>query len=161
VPCIWNSESVICNNPSISTHAWHAHVPASVTSFIRSVLDGPWTASNQQPCINHIYMQTVANRCKPLLTLCCALAACRCFQVIPCVLCSLSPCLLDLERFSYGRGRSRSLIPCPAASMSTMSDIILGVYSIKAVACIRQNMYTADRHIPPSHLLALPCLLSC
>jgi hypothetical protein len=31
----------------------------------------------------------------------------------------------------------------------------------KAVACIRQNMYTADRNIPSSHLLALPCLLSC
>jgi hypothetical protein len=29
------------------------------------------------------------------------------------------------------------------------------------VACIRQSVYTADRNIPPSHLLALPCLLSC
>jgi hypothetical protein len=31
----------------------------------------------------------------------------------------------------------------------------------KAVACIRQNVYTADRNIPASHLLAQPCLLSC
>jgi hypothetical protein len=69
----------------------------------------------------------------------------------------ISSCLLDLERFSYGRGRSRSLIPCPAASMSTMSGIILGVYS-KAVACIRQSVYTADRNIPPSHLLACTTL---
>jgi hypothetical protein len=35
-----------------------------------------------------------------------------------------------------------------------------GVYS-EAVACIRQYMYTADRNIPSSPLLALPCLLSC
>jgi hypothetical protein len=35
---------------------------------------------------------------------------------------------------------------------------MLGVYS-EAAACIRQNMYTADRNIPSSYLLALPCVL--
>jgi hypothetical protein len=57
-----------------------------------------------------------------LLTFCCASAACTCFQVTPCMLRSLSACLLDLERFSYGRGRSRSLLPCPA--MSTLTSCL-------------------------------------
>ena len=57
-----------------------------------------------------------------LLTSCCAFAACTCFQVTPCMLRNLSACLLDLERFSYGRGRSMSLLPCPA--MSTLTSCL-------------------------------------
>jgi hypothetical protein len=48
-----------------------------------------------------------------LLTFCVAVAACACFQVTSCMLRSVCACnllvLLDRERFSYGRGRSRPL----------------------------------------------------
>jgi hypothetical protein len=69
-----------------------------------------------------------------LLTSCCAFAACTCFQVTPCILRSLSACLLDLERFSYGRGRSRSLLPCPA--MSTLTSCLACTVRLQH-ACVR------------------------
>jgi len=82
----------------------------------------------QAPCYDNSAIPTraglqgVSNTSPPrggqLLTLpCCALAACACLQVTSCVLCvcvysDLSTCLLGLERFSYGRGRSGPINMC-------------------------------------------------
>jgi hypothetical protein len=97
-----------------------------------------------------------------LLTSCCAFAACTCFQVTPCILRSLSACLLDLERFSYERGRSRSLLPCPA--MSTLTSCLACTVRLQH-ACVRPCMCTADRACHPiitTICTALPtCHLRC
>jgi hypothetical protein len=46
----------------------------------------------------------------------------------------LYACLLDLERFSYGRGRSRSLLPCLA--MSTLTSCLACTVRLQH-ACVR------------------------
>jgi hypothetical protein len=76
-----------------------------------------------------------------------AFAACTCFQVTPCILRSLSACLLDLERFSYGRGRSRSLLPCPA--MSTLTSCLACTVRLQH-ACVRPctlQIVTSQHHL--------------
>jgi hypothetical protein len=93
------------------------------------------------------------------LTSCCAFAAFTCFQVTPCILRSLSTCLLDLERFSYGRGRSRSLLPCPA--MSTLTSCLACTVRLQH-ACVRPcTLQIVTSHIT-TICTALPaCHLSC
>jgi hypothetical protein len=98
-----------------------------------------------------------------LLTFCCAFAACTCFQVTPCILRSLSACLLGpLERFSYGRGRSRSLLPCPA--MSTLTSCLACTVRLQH-ACVRpctvqivtfQHLTTICTALPACHLSCMP-----
>jgi hypothetical protein len=70
------------------------------------------------------------------------------------------PVCLTWSDFPTGGGApGLSYLPCATYCIHVCTDIMLGVYS-NAVACNRQNMYTADRiNIPSSHLFALPCLL--
>jgi hypothetical protein len=116
----------ICHSPSVVL------LELLLPCRCRSCYDERWAALHKQAC------KLLAAPPPPggglLLTSCCAFAACTCFQVTPCMLRSLSACLLDLERFSYGRGRSRSLLPCPA--MSTLTSCLACTVRLQH-ACVR------------------------
>jgi hypothetical protein len=64
---------------------------------------------------------------------------------------------VDMNPTQYAYMISPAMSCC--VHVYTTDDTMLGVYSKAAVACIRQNMYTADRNIPSSHLPSLPCVL--
>jgi hypothetical protein len=112
--------------------------------FLTSMYDERWATLHKQAC-KLLAAPPPHTGGGLLLTSCCAFAACPCFQVTSCILRSLSACLLDLERFSYGRGRSRSLLPRPA--MSTLTSCLACTVRLQ-YACVRPCMCTADRAIP-------------
>jgi hypothetical protein len=74
----------------------------------------------------------------------------------------MSACLLDLERFSYGRGRSRSLLPCPA--MSTLTSCLACSVSVRLQhACVRPCalQIVPSHHMHPISLTISTALPTC
>jgi hypothetical protein len=145
-----------CHSPAprLCRHTVYVTMRDIYIRIYRSCYDVWWATLHKQAC------KLLAAPPPPggglLLTSCCAFAACACFQVTPCILRSLSACgLLDLERFSYGRGRSRSLLPCPA--MSTLTSCLACTVRLQH-ACVRPctlQIVTSHHH---DYILALPCL---